>query len=169
MYHERDLCVEEFAWAVPTQEALVALARYAPLVEMGAGNGYWAWLLRQAGVDVIPYDPYPPRHGDNPYWKKQRREWTLVRQGDESALAEHDIRTLFLCWPPYDDPFATRCLQAFRGAHVIYVGEHDGGCCADDTFFRLLDDGFACIESIDLPQWRGIHDYMTVWARRERA
>eukprot|EP01047_Picozoa_sp_COSAG01_P060223 COSAG01_NODE_7349_length_3241_cov_27.885742_6_plen_28_part_01 len=26
------------------------------MVEVGCGNGYWARLLRDAGVDILPYD-----------------------------------------------------------------------------------------------------------------
>ena len=35
-----------FAWAIPDAGALAMLARYAPLLECGAGTGYWAALLR---------------------------------------------------------------------------------------------------------------------------
>eukprot|EP00271_Cylindrocystis_brebissonii_P019739 TRINITY_DN6186_c0_g1_i1.p1 TRINITY_DN6186_c0_g1~~TRINITY_DN6186_c0_g1_i1.p1 ORF type:complete len:542 (-),score=66.17 TRINITY_DN6186_c0_g1_i1:227-1852(-) len=50
-----------YSWAVPTEEALAAIAAAAPngLVEMGAGTGYWAMLLRQRGVAVAAYDRRP--------------------------------------------------------------------------------------------------------------
>ena len=44
------------AFAVPNQQALDVLAKHAPLLELGAGTGYWASLLRGAGVDVLAYD-----------------------------------------------------------------------------------------------------------------
>ena len=34
--------VQQYAWAVPTEEALDVLSEHAPLVEVGAGSGYWA-------------------------------------------------------------------------------------------------------------------------------
>jgi hypothetical protein len=36
--------------------ALAAIARYAPIVEMGAGTGYWARCLRERGIDAVAYD-----------------------------------------------------------------------------------------------------------------
>ena len=47
-------------FGVPGEEALEACARYAPLVEVGAGTGYWAAVLRARGVEVEAFDLHPP-------------------------------------------------------------------------------------------------------------
>ena len=50
--------------------ALDALAARAPLVEVGAGLGFWAELLRRRGVRVAAYDSHPPSprsHAPNEY------------------------------------------------------------------------------------------------------
>jgi hypothetical protein len=44
------------SWSVPTPAALEALGALSPLVELGAGNGLWAGLLRQRGADVLAFD-----------------------------------------------------------------------------------------------------------------
>jgi hypothetical protein len=49
-----------FGYAVPTEEALAALAALSPLLEIGAGVGYWAALLRGRGADVLATDAAPP-------------------------------------------------------------------------------------------------------------
>lgn len=49
-----------YAYAPPTAAALAALAARAPLVEVGAGTGYWARCLRGAGAAVAAYDAAPP-------------------------------------------------------------------------------------------------------------
>ena len=53
-----------YSWAVPSDEAVWALAELGPIVELGAGTGYWAWLIAQAGgkaraIDRAP--EHPPR------------------------------------------------------------------------------------------------------------
>ncbi|GJP35479.1 hypothetical protein CLOM_g19996 [Closterium sp. NIES-68] len=51
-----------YAWAVPTEAALAAIKSAAGeegIVEVGAGTGYWAALLRRRGVDVAAYDWTP--------------------------------------------------------------------------------------------------------------
>ena len=50
------------AFAVPSERALDLLASYAPLVEMGAGTGYWARLLQLRGVQVAAFDSVPTKH-----------------------------------------------------------------------------------------------------------
>jgi hypothetical protein len=56
--------VARYAFGVPTEEALAAIAAVSPrgVVEIGAGSGYWAALLRDRGVRVEAYDiaPEPP-------------------------------------------------------------------------------------------------------------
>jgi hypothetical protein len=47
---------EKYAWAIPDERALKACAAFSPLVEMGAGAGYWARLLREMGCTVSPFD-----------------------------------------------------------------------------------------------------------------
>ena len=51
------LC-KKYAWAIPDERALHILARFSPLIELGAGRGYWARLLRDRGVDIIAFDKY---------------------------------------------------------------------------------------------------------------
>lgn len=51
---------DKFAWAIPDARALNILANFGPLVEIGAGKGYWGHLMGQQGVDVICVDKYVP-------------------------------------------------------------------------------------------------------------
>jgi hypothetical protein len=48
-----------YAFAAPNSRALKALAEVSPIIEVGAGVGYWALLLRQAGVAVVATDALP--------------------------------------------------------------------------------------------------------------
>lgn len=40
----------EHAWSVPTTGALDEMCRHSPLLELGAGTGHWAGLLRERGA-----------------------------------------------------------------------------------------------------------------------
>ena len=50
-----------YAWSVPCEEALRSIAQASPngVLELGAGTGYWASLLRSRGVPVACYDRVP--------------------------------------------------------------------------------------------------------------
>jgi hypothetical protein len=49
-----------YAYAPPNAAALEALLARSPLLELGAGTGYWVRLLRGAGADVLALDIAPP-------------------------------------------------------------------------------------------------------------
>lgn len=127
-------------FAVPSDAALDLIASHAPLVEMGAGTGYWSAVLKHVrGVDVLAYDAAPPAAESmaNGFFVHQFLD---VRQGDgaqtfatQAGLARE--RTLLLIWPNNPETageetqpslWDTACLDAYisHGGHqIIYVGE----------------------------------------------
>ena len=127
--------VTSHSWAVPTDEALEAIARHSPngVVEIGAGTGYWAGLLRARGVDVVAYDIEPHENF------QAKAEWSEVLVGNHLNVLKHPERSLMLCWPPYDTDMAAMALRRYKGNVVIYIGESGGGCTGDEDFHEMLD------------------------------
>ncbi len=141
------------------------VARHAPIVELGAGTGYWACLLRRRGVDCVAYDLAPPDRMPNPN-RFRALTWTHVEPGDVDTLAAHSDRALLLCWPSYRASFAARALGAYSGTTLVYIGEPAGGHTADDAFFARLDREWFAVEHVALPNWPGTRDALTVYRRR---
>lgn len=161
-FHARHVAQKNYAWAIPTEEALLALAKLGPLLEVGAGTGYWAHLLRQGGVDIKAYDTAP---GNNSW---STGLWTEVLTGGTDVASTYPDRTLFLCWPPYDTHMAFNAAQAHLaagGRMIAYIGEGRGGCTGDDDFHRLLEKRYTQIGRVFLPQWFGIHDALYLYER----
>jgi hypothetical protein len=149
--------VWEYAWAIPNDGALAAIAACGPIVEIGAGAGYWAYLLQERGVDVVAYDREP-----------QEKTWTKVHRGSVRVAQRYANRALFLCWPPYNTPMGARCLKQYRGRTVIYVGEGMYGCTGDREFHDILEQEYedAWDTSIEIPQYDGIHDRLYIHRRK---
>ena len=160
----RQSLVKKYSWAIPNQEAIDYLVSLSPIVEMGAGTGYWAYLIKQSGGDIIAFDKQPY---NNPQAENQ---WTEVLQGEctryKSTVVQYPDRTLFLCWAPYNKPFAYRCLKSYKGTKLVVVGEGQGGCTANDKFFRLLHKEWKVNKEIEIPQYSGIHDYLVDYVRK---
>jgi hypothetical protein len=157
-----------FSWAIPTNEALDVLARYAPLVECGAGMGYWTALLQARGVDAIACDAEPPGGAAaNEYHGSRRKPWVAVeRICSAAAVRRHRPRTLFLCWPPHDDDAASYAvLRAYRGAVMIYVGEPDDGATGSLRFHRELRLNWSVTAEVELPHWPAVRDRLVVYRR----
>ena len=160
-----------FSWAVPNTRALDVLAAHAPLVECGAGTGYWAALLRARGVDIVAYDAVPPgRRGKNDYHRARREPWThVLRASSLAAVRRHRDRTLVLCWPPYgDDAASYAVLRAYRGDTVVYIGEPDEGATGSVRFRRELALNWTLAQAVALPRWPRLRDTLMVYRRNEK-
>lgn len=150
----REQVVWSIAFSVPIDPVLKFMVSHGPIVEMGAGVGYWAWCLRQHGADLIAYDN-----------EEKQCLWSEVLLGEPADLAKHSDRSLLLSWPPYDETMATECLEHWKGDRLFYVGEW-GGCTADEKFHQILDAEWEEDFSHMLPQWFGIHDYFMSFTRK---
>jgi hypothetical protein len=126
-----------FAWAIPSPGDILFLATCLagrPVIEIGAGTGYWAWQMSQALIDVVAFDSFEWREGN----RMSAIQYHPVHQGSIEQIPLHPNRVLMLCWPTYDDPFAADALDAYQGDTLIYVGEPSGGCTGDDRFDEML-------------------------------
>jgi hypothetical protein len=161
-YKVRDEFIDRFGFAILTAAAAHSLKKYSPILEVGAGSGYWAYELAKAGVDVIATDPQ-----NFSKWRLwgERLYCEVQNMSGERAVQKFPDRTLLLVWPSYEDPWANNTLQAFKGEKVIYVGEGHGGCTANDAFHDCLAKNFERVEEIRIPQFYGIHDTLEVWQR----
>lgn len=157
----RELLVYKYAWAIPCKKALESIAEHSPIIEVGAGSGFWAKLLNEKGVEIVAYDSISDGGSKN-YLKK----WFDVRQGNEQSILPHPDHTLFLCWPPYGDEMATDALKQYKGKTVLYVGE-EYGVTASPSFFEFIEEHFVEEEVIELPVWPGLRDKLFVFTRKK--
>lgn len=165
----RSELVKKYSWAIPNEEALDAIKASAGpkgVVEIGAGNGYWADLLRQRGVNVLAFDQAPVETDENHYWVGGNHEsWTEVLPGNEFMASAEPERALLLVWPPMESPFAARALLNYTGDTVIYVGEDSLGCTADKDFFGLLRRDWEHVGGVNIPVWSSRADGLDVYVR----
>lgn len=134
---------EDFAYSVLPPETLELICSLSPLVELGAGNGYLAWLLQQKGADVLAFDAFPVEEGRNWFFHtkfgfpaKGARSWSPVKKGSAEDLTAFPDRTLVLCWPP-KNRMALDGLRYFPGNRLILISEKS--CCASKEFFKELE------------------------------
>jgi hypothetical protein len=163
MYEHRDRLVFHYSWAIPNTRAITRIARLGPVVEIGAGAGYWARLITEAGGDVIAYDTYPPDQRKNYYCGKLTYHPVLLG-GPEKAGAYPD-RVLMLCWPPYQNNMASASLKNYTGDTLVYIGELESGCTADRKFFDEIERSWRRVGRCGLPQWPRMGDAMFIYQR----
>jgi hypothetical protein len=186
----RSHLVRKYAFGVPDERALACLARYAPIVEIGAGTGYWARCLRERGVDVVAYDElgeqwqawFRPsvlqnmeiRYGVRALvtqpdpTRSDPVRWTELLKGGPEVLVEHADRTLLLCWPDPWSGFEEAALRAHLGKYVVFVGDPGNGGEGNAGFRTLLDRAWRRIDEAQVPRWYNSLDRLLVYQRRKR-
>jgi hypothetical protein len=133
---------QHYSYVFPDERSLSALADLGPLVEIGAGTGYWSYRLRARGVDVVAIDQAPP-DGETPNrYHAKTRTWTEVVAGDLTRLPDYSHRALFLCWPPLFSNLGDS-LAYYTGDTVAVIG--DGG--HRTARLRSLDETFTNVAS----------------------
>ena len=168
-FAQRDELRARYSFAVPNSAAIAAIVACGPILEIGAGTGYWAYLLRAAGADVLAYDDAPPG-GERPnIWHPADRPFSEVLPGGPTEAARCPERSLLLVWPPYDRAMAAAALRAYRGPTLIYVGEDRGGATATVSFFTSLERDWQRRRRVAIPTWHRIADSLQVFARKEHS
>lgn len=161
----RDKLRQKYSYAIPCEEAIDVICEYSPIMEIGSGTGYWANLIAQKGGDIIAMELDDK---ENPYFDKEQigshYPVKLIPENKE-ILSVPDVFSLFLCWPPYDTDMAYKYINAYRGNILIYIGEGEGGCTANDQFFNVLENQWKLERTVFIPQFPGIHDYLAIYRR----
>jgi len=153
-----------YSYVLPQPHLLDVVRRHAPLVELGAGTGYWAYLLRLMDTDVAAYDQAPPGGTRENRYHPGARPWTEVREGDATVLAGHADRSLFLCWPPAFSAL-WEALRFYAGGLVIYVGDRGPRTARLAGLERLFEE-LEAHPVVALDPAPGRSAELSVWRRR---
>jgi len=165
--HALLMLAQRYAYVFPSDATLAMLAGLGPLVEIGAGTGYWAHRLRSIGVDIVAFDQAPLDRERTNRYHSPTQPWTHVEQGDQAVLPGYADRGLFLCWPPLFSSLGD-CLMHYGGDTVAYIGD----CGYRTARLDHLHEAFtkvaaAPVRALD-PQ-PGVRPQLTIWKRRPPA
>lgn len=156
--------VTKYSFAVLTSDAIEKLKKYGPIIEIGAGNGYWAYEMRKAGVDIIATEIGVGSNNEYNFVKP----WTdLIEMEAIEAARKYSERALMSVWPCYDKSWAWKALMAYKGDTFIYVGEGPYGCTGDDNLHAALSEEgpWNLVETVPILRWHGLHDTVNVYKR----
>lgn len=154
----QDELVNKCSWAVTKPGCLAAIKNFvenAGICEIGAGTGYWGYVLKQMEIDVVCYDLalIDRKGGRKNRWHNSRKTWTQIKQGHSGSVRLHPDRVLMLCYPPNKKPMALNALRLFRGSKLVYIGEGRDGRTGSRRFHDALDTEWNKVGEILLPKW----------------
>ena len=82
---------EKYAWAIPNERALRVLKHFGPIIEIGAGSGYWQLMMSKSGIDCAAYDMFPPRTSEGAL----KDPWGKVLEGGPEQLSKAKHRSRY--------------------------------------------------------------------------
>jgi hypothetical protein len=125
---------QKYAYALPTQDALNTIMEYEGekgFLEVGAGLGYWARLLKDMGAKIVATDI----KGDERGMFTKGSEYTHVIKMDAlTATKTYPDLTLIMVYPYGDWPIEV--IKAYTGEYLIIVAGDDG--CFNNDLMTIL-------------------------------
>lgn len=152
--------ISKYAWAIPNDEAIKEISKFGAIIEIGAGNGYWASLIKKTGCRIIAYDNKSTHQLPN------NKKWYEVLDGSYEKIKSFPNHTLFLCWLPYENDLAINCLKTYKGDYLLYVGEELEGSLYYEDFFNEIFENWTLTKTIDIPSFGGVYDSLFIYKRK---
>lgn len=156
-----------YSYPIPSSSDFDFIKKILPdhfkIVSIGAGTGYYEYVMSQYGFDIIVFDLYPPTGetlGLNRFYRNTDKTWICVAQMDGiEYVPEARDRTLLLSWPPEDNLMGYHVIKKYvelGGRHVIYIGQGIDGCTGDYNMHLYLDN---------IGEWHliGQHNQQFIW------
>lgn len=174
-FQARQIAIQEYGYPLLNEIFLNNFSKILQndhILDIGAGSGFLAKHLNERGQNITAIDKYQKenKYGfTNPYFKVYEDDGVnhLLNSGNK-------YDTIILSWPPYDTEMAYNILSAMQaGQRLIYIGEGEGGCTADQSFFRLLSEKAILIQdetemlNENYTRYAGIHDHPSSYIIRK--
>jgi hypothetical protein len=158
----RKAFTQAWGFSIPCAEAVAALRGLAPLVEVGAGTGYWAALLRAAGHDVVATDLHPK--GRNTYGFEGGAHTDVEGLAGAAAVRKYADRDIFCSWPSEGESWALGAAWALRPGRRLAIILNPGNT-ATPGLRRYLSTRFRKLATVSIPQFPGAADDLTIYEK----
>ena len=133
---------KEWCCAVPEPEIIKKIAQFSPLIEVGAGSGFWANELTKMGAKIDAFD-----------------------SGLDFAPKYFSVNMIESLWPSdkLNWPFEIISSQPWK--RIIYIGEKKGSRMANDAFFDYLKTHYEIKDIKQMPRFPMWEDSLYVFER----
>ncbi|KAF2201960.1 hypothetical protein GQ43DRAFT_370194 [Delitschia confertaspora ATCC 74209] len=184
-HHMLPIFYHHFGCVCPSFQALWVIANLAqpsaptknklvkPIFDVGSGNGYWTYMLRNLYIreDMKPLQVYPVDDGSSEY----RTVWiedTVNVNGVEFIQQQNRTdAVLLLVYPIVSGSFTSSVLKAFKGDTIVVAGTQNGNGFtgfADQAIDEWIAGNmpeWALVMRLPLPSFAGKDDALYVFRR----
>ena len=163
----RHLFVSVYSFAVPNNDVIKEIVKHSPLVEVGAGAGYWAYLITKFGGEICATDSYEWERGKavSPIFTYRKMWYDIERLSAEETIAVHPTKTPLLVWPYPNQTWADSVLTTTKSNVAIIVGEVGSAACTADPL--LHNKSWKVASTHKIWNWSDINDIVRIVVRTD--
>lgn len=136
--------VDIFSWAIPNNAAILELRNCEkPILEVGAGRGYWQFVVDRSEDEYIATDKIT-----------SLKAWSTVYQMDSvTAVKKYPDNILLFVWPQDN---IMDCLNHYKQNWLYWIGEGST---------EQIPEGWNVHKIIEIPTWSNMADRMILYKR----
>jgi len=171
-HHVLPVLMHHFGCVCPSYEALEIIKNVSKgkmILDVGCGNGYWNYMLRKHGLEVVGVDNEQSRYrtcwiGDVAF--EDGLSFLKKRQGGKEDV-------LLLVYPITANDFTGAMLKAFKGDIICVVGTQNSSgytCFRDQVVDEWMEKNrpeMKLMARTPLPSFAGKDEALFVWKRNE--
>jgi len=171
-HHMLPVYMHHFGCVVPSYESLQIINKLAAgrnVLDMGSGNGYWTFMLRRLGVNVVAVDSGQSR------WRTTWISDTVATDGVQylrkrSGCLDH---VLLLVYPIVGGDFTRKVLDAFTGNVIVIAGTQNGNGYTGfkdmmvDEYMAREKPSWEKVSQVPLPSFAGKDDALFAFRRNK--
>lgn len=168
------IMMHHFGCVCPSYESLEMIKVVAggkTILDVGSGNGYWTYMLRRHGCNVLAID------NAQSDWRTLWIGDTIKEEGSRyikkrPKAAEDDV--LLLVYPVVGLEFTTSILSSYKGNIICVAGtQNNNGYTAFktetiDIWMSRERPDFEKLAQIPLPSFAGKDDALFIWKRAKK-
>lgn len=171
-HHVLPVFMHHFGCVVPSFEALEVVRQLTgkrEVYDIGSGNGYWSYMLRRQGVEVVAVD-------------NAQSVWRTMWVGDTVEMdgvgflrgrGAGKEGVLLLVYPVVGGEFTKRIVGAYGGRTIVVAGTQNGNGYTGfqgeriDEWMAREQGEFAKTVQIALPSFAGKDEALFVFEKEE--
>lgn len=169
-HHILPVFMHHFGCVCPSYESLQIIKKVCSgktVLDVGCGNGYWTYMMRREGLEVIGIDNAQSRY---------RTCWigdVVFEDGMAALKKRQDVKedALLLVYPITANDFTGSMLRSFKGDVVCVVSTQNKNgytCFRDETVDEWMGrerPEMELLARVPLPSFAGKDEALFVWRR----